>query len=369
MQHAAPWAHRLPSDPGTKFSKDEVAAVQPAPPRFSLGAEIGIAAAPSSEGCVSPCVVDLPSVQTDAGASVRAHRCFFTHVFARAGFPAGCLDYANATSEICFVDSTDGGETWPGPPTTVLTSRQGGAGAFRVVSPEVVPAEWLSDDTQEHLALSARTFARVMATAAEDQRFGQQRAAAEQAATDEAVMSALSKAYLEADSAKAEAEAAATAAYEEAVRGDIDEELLAAGVAAREAAAAEAATMQRMAHKQAAAAKDTALAAAATRCEVQVEVAVVGRAAAEQLASTEREQRDGEGLVKVRGHRMYYECCAGPSQDEATLRSAVSTDLGLSWAVEEGVRLGGVSSRDNGICCCSWCCCRPGAARAAARTC
>ena len=37
--------------------------------------------------------------------------------------------------------------------------------------------------------------------------------------------------------------------------------------------------------------------------------------------------------------RMYYECCAGPQSITNSIRSAVSTDGGLDWAPEPGVRL------------------------------
>jgi len=39
--------------------------------------------------------------------------------------------------------------------------------------------------------------------------------------------------------------------------------------------------------------------------------------------------------------RMYYECCLGPGAMPSTIRSALSTDGGLTWAVEPGIRLGG----------------------------
>ncbi|MBN80094.1 MAG: hypothetical protein CMJ70_08140 [Planctomycetaceae bacterium] len=39
------------------------------------------------------------------------------------------------------------------------------------------------------------------------------------------------------------------------------------------------------------------------------------------------------------GLRMYYECCAGPQAEQNSIRSAVSEDGGLCWIPEPGVRL------------------------------
>lgn len=43
--------------------------------------------------------------------------------------------------------------------------------------------------------------------------------------------------------------------------------------------------------------------------------------------------RDGVSL------RMYYECCAGPQSTTNSIRSAISTDGGLEWTPESGVRI------------------------------
>lgn len=43
--------------------------------------------------------------------------------------------------------------------------------------------------------------------------------------------------------------------------------------------------------------------------------------------------------------RMYYECCPGSQTEASTIRSAVSTDGGLEWIPEPGVRLGSREQR------------------------
>ncbi|MDF1743788.1 MAG: hypothetical protein P1V19_08835 [Gimesia sp.] len=43
--------------------------------------------------------------------------------------------------------------------------------------------------------------------------------------------------------------------------------------------------------------------------------------------------------------RMYYECCPGPQSTLSTIRSAVSSDGGLEWTPEPGVRLGSSTQR------------------------
>ena len=43
--------------------------------------------------------------------------------------------------------------------------------------------------------------------------------------------------------------------------------------------------------------------------------------------------------------RMYYECCPGPQTTLSTIRSALSSDGGLKWTPEPGVRLGSSTQR------------------------
>ncbi|MFK7777071.1 MAG: hypothetical protein QM501_02960 [Gimesia sp.] len=43
--------------------------------------------------------------------------------------------------------------------------------------------------------------------------------------------------------------------------------------------------------------------------------------------------------------RMYYECCPGPQLVASTIRSAVSSDGGLEWNSEDGVRMGSSEHR------------------------
>jgi len=64
---------------------------------------------------------------------------YYSQVLPREGFPAGLNDYDNATTRILSATSPDG-SVWTGEPGVRLSAEQGGAGALRVVSCEVVPA-------------------------------------------------------------------------------------------------------------------------------------------------------------------------------------------------------------------------------------
>jgi predicted GH43/DUF377 family glycosyl hydrolase len=64
---------------------------------------------------------------------------YYTQILPRAGFPAGANDYDNATSRILSATSSDGAN-WVPEPGVRLSPQDGGAGEFRVVSSEVVPA-------------------------------------------------------------------------------------------------------------------------------------------------------------------------------------------------------------------------------------
>ena len=125
--------HVIALDPGTVWFKEAYAAID-APPDD--------AAEPLPEdqwpvdvprtgiyGVVTPNVVALP----EAG-----YRMYYTQILPRLGFPAGANDYNNSTTRILSAFSGDG-MAWTPEAGVRLSSEQGGAGAFRVVSPEVVP--------------------------------------------------------------------------------------------------------------------------------------------------------------------------------------------------------------------------------------
>ena len=125
--------HAVARDPGTVWFKEAYAAID-APPDD--------AAEPLPEdqwpvdmprtgiyGVVTPNVVALP----EAG-----YRMYYTQILPRLGFPAGANDYNNSTTRILSAFSDDG-MAWTPEAGVRLSSEQGGAGAFRVVSPEVVP--------------------------------------------------------------------------------------------------------------------------------------------------------------------------------------------------------------------------------------
>ena len=63
---------------------------------------------------------------------------YYTQILPRMGHPAGANHYDHATTRILSAVSTDG-VNWTPEPGVRLTPEQGGAGAFRVVSSEVVP--------------------------------------------------------------------------------------------------------------------------------------------------------------------------------------------------------------------------------------
>ena len=63
---------------------------------------------------------------------------YYTQLTPRPGHPAGANDYDNCTARILSAVSTDGA-TWVPEAGVRLSPKDGGAGEFRVVSPEVVP--------------------------------------------------------------------------------------------------------------------------------------------------------------------------------------------------------------------------------------
>ena len=131
MQH-----HTVERDPGLSWVKDEQPAIE-APPDEAEGA-----AAPAPEaqwpadsirtglcGAVSPNIISLPD---------DSFRMFYCQMLPRAGFPPGANDYDNCTTRLLSAYSVDG-LIWTPEPGVRLGAKQGGAGEFRVVSPEVAP--------------------------------------------------------------------------------------------------------------------------------------------------------------------------------------------------------------------------------------
>ena len=130
---ASALVHTVPTDPGTSWVKDAAIAVDAPPDRDvdphaeaqwpAQAVRTGVCAA------VSPRVIALRKGR---------YRLYYTQVLPRPGFPAGANDYENATARILSATSTDG-TVWIPEPGVRLSSREGGAGEFRVVSSEVVP--------------------------------------------------------------------------------------------------------------------------------------------------------------------------------------------------------------------------------------
>ena len=128
-----PLVHSVPTDPGTSWAKDARVVVD-APPDDEVDPRPDAQWPPDAVrtgvcGAVSPRVVALPG---------GGYRLYYTQILPRSGFPAGANDYDNATSRILSATSPDG-STWTPEPGVRLSSQQGGAGEFRVVSSEVVP--------------------------------------------------------------------------------------------------------------------------------------------------------------------------------------------------------------------------------------
>ena len=128
-----PLPHLVGSDPGIEWTKDDAVAVDAAPnAETNLAPEAVWPAELERDGtcgCVTPGVIPLP----DGGL-----RMYYTQILPRAGYPAGANDYDNSTTRILSAHSEDGTD-WTSEPGVRLTSEQGGAGPYRVVSPDVVP--------------------------------------------------------------------------------------------------------------------------------------------------------------------------------------------------------------------------------------
>lgn len=125
--------HSVPTDPGASWAKDAEIVVD-APPDDEIFA-LPEAQWPADSvrtgvcGAVSPRVVAVPGL---------GYRLYYTQILPRPGFPGGANDYENATSRILSAASTDG-LNWTPEPGVRLSAEEGGAGALRVVSSEVVP--------------------------------------------------------------------------------------------------------------------------------------------------------------------------------------------------------------------------------------
>ena len=125
--------HTVSNDPGTIWAKDTKPAVDTPPdgetdpaPESAWPAS---AARTGIYGVVTPHVVPAAS---------DGWRMYYTQILPRPGYPAGANDYDNATTRILSATSAEG-VTWSPEAGVRLTASQGGAGDYRVVSPEVVP--------------------------------------------------------------------------------------------------------------------------------------------------------------------------------------------------------------------------------------
>ncbi len=129
--------HTVDEDPGTAWIKDDCAAIEAPPdpevegtPELAPEAQWSVGSKRTGVcGAVSPNVIQL----SDGG-----YRMYYAQMLPREGFPAGANDYDNCTTRILSAYSEDTW-TWTPEPGIRVGAREGGAGAFRVVSPEVVP--------------------------------------------------------------------------------------------------------------------------------------------------------------------------------------------------------------------------------------
>lgn len=138
-----PQLHRVTVDPGRAWAKDTSWVIDAAsdddtrPDPTATWSD----AAPRSGVCgsVSPRVI---------GLARGGFRLYYTQLLPRPGFTAGAVDYDQASSRVLSAHSADG-ETWTLDDGVRLSSEDGGAGEFRVVSSEVVPIS----ETAGHLRM------------------------------------------------------------------------------------------------------------------------------------------------------------------------------------------------------------------------
>ena len=125
--------HTVASDPGSTWIKDDDFAIDAPPDAVGDPAADGPWPAEDTRSglysAVTPNIVEL----TGGG-----YRLYYTQVRPRSGNPQGAIDYGNATSCILSATSPDC-VSWTREAGVRLTAREGGAGDFRVVAPEVVP--------------------------------------------------------------------------------------------------------------------------------------------------------------------------------------------------------------------------------------
>jgi len=131
---ASPLVHAVPTDPGTCWAEETEVAVD-APPDAEVDPApeaVWPTQAPRTGvyGVVSPRVIIRPD---------GTYRMYYAQMFPRPGFPAGANDYDNVATRILSAISSDG-LSWTPERGVRLTPQEGGAGEYRVVSAEVVPA-------------------------------------------------------------------------------------------------------------------------------------------------------------------------------------------------------------------------------------
>ncbi|MEM7030954.1 MAG: exo-alpha-sialidase [Chloroflexota bacterium] len=131
----SPLIQTVPVDPGTKWVPDTTIVIDAPPdddcnplPEAQWSAQ---AVRTGICGSVAPRVITLPDGR---------YRMYYTQILPRAGFPNGANDYDNASTRILSAISTDG-QTWTPEPGVRLSPQDGGAGHFRVVCGDVVPAD------------------------------------------------------------------------------------------------------------------------------------------------------------------------------------------------------------------------------------
>ena len=125
--------HTVATDPGIAWVKDEAPAIDAPPDNDTAPAPE--ARWPSDAGRTGLCGAVSPNVVPLPGGGCRM---YYTQMTPRPGHPAGANDYDNCTARILSALSADGA-TWTPEPGVRLSPNDGGAGEFRVVSPEVVP--------------------------------------------------------------------------------------------------------------------------------------------------------------------------------------------------------------------------------------
>jgi len=128
-----PELHRVSRDPGSAWEKAADWAIDAAPdddPRPDPVAKWDpVAIRTGICGAVSPRVISL----AEGG-----FRLYYTQIIPHPDFPAGGVDYDHASTRVLSAVSADG-VMWKPEAGVRLSSEEGGAGAFRVVSSEVVP--------------------------------------------------------------------------------------------------------------------------------------------------------------------------------------------------------------------------------------